>query len=662
MNDVLLSFNQQIILNTFTKSPCNWISDNNAVASVDNNGICLGISFGHAVITATPLNGDSLEYFNVAVIENGEFTVIQPANSSNNIINISSFGASPNLTDNTDNFKNAISFCSNQTIPTTLLVPNGVYKFSQGVTINFNDLIDFTFDGQNSEFIQTNGKLASPFFNVSNCNKINFKNFILDVDWSYLRIASLGYIVNVTSNSFDMNFIDLNLSNQNDIRMILNKSNWLTMNRVDQLTLSPGIPGGVELWNLNNKINNIIQINGSNSSTFRITLNNPIYSIALNNYYLLRHYEYGGVSMVLNKNTNCSLNNIFIYSGPGMGFVISNKNKYIDINGCKVCIRPNSNRNISTAADAFHIPINLGFLRIQNCNIGGQGDDAINIFDGNSTGIQRIDSNGNFIALNVYSFNISFNPGDIIEFRNADFSPTNFTSTIISCTYNSNSHTCQIQLKDPLPIFQNDSTTVIFNNIYNSNNIIIRNNYIHEHRGRGILLQKGNALIEKNFFYRIQGNGILITSGCNNNGQGEGTGCNNSIIRNNIFANISCGDWGSDILFNFYQPNKITSFTFPIHQNIILFKNYLFNSIRQNISIQSSSNVNIKENIIFNNSLIPISVGNRGQMYTSLSQNITFDTNRWLSGNGGYIPNPLILIDYTTTQGIIQNGNIISNY
>ena len=43
-----------------------------------------------------------------------------------------------------------------------------------------------------------------------------------------------------------------------------------------------------------------------------------------------------------------------------------------------------------------------------------------------------------------------------------------------------------------------------------SGNYVISNNYFHEHRARGLLLQSDNGLCENNRFYKIMGQQIKI--------------------------------------------------------------------------------------------------------------------------------------------------------
>ncbi|MBQ8027728.1 MAG: hypothetical protein IJ261_06395, partial [Clostridia bacterium] len=81
----------------------------------------------------------------------------------------------------------------------------------------------------------------------------------------------------------------------------------------------------------------------------------------------------------------------------------------------------------------------------------------------------------------------------------------------------------------------------------NSGIYVIRNNYFHENRARGILLQSSNGLCENNRFYKIMAQAIKVVMDIEPTLWQEGTGVNNLIIRNNSFEKCNYSDWGSVI-------------------------------------------------------------------------------------------------------------------
>ena len=80
-----------------------------------------------------------------------------------------------------------------------------------------------------------------------------------------------------------------------------------------------------------------------------------------------------------------------------------------------------------------------------------------------------------------------------------------------------------------------------------SGNYVISNNYFHEHRARGLLLQSDNGLCENNRFYKIMGQQIKIVMDIMPGLWYEGTGVNNLVIRNNEFKLGCYSGWDSAI-------------------------------------------------------------------------------------------------------------------
>ena len=74
---------------------------------------------------------------------------------------------------------------------------------------------------------------------------------------------------------------------------------------------------------------------------------------------------------------------------------------------------------------------------------------------------------------------------------------------------------------------------------------MIRNNYFHEHRARGLLLQTSDGLVENNTFYKTTHNAIKIIMDINGVWH-EGTGADNIVVRNNKF--IECSVIGTEII------------------------------------------------------------------------------------------------------------------
>ncbi len=86
-----------------------------------------------------------------------------------------------------------------------------------------------------------------------------------------------------------------------------------------------------------------------------------------------------------------------------------------------------------------------------------------------------------------------------------------------------------------------------YNKECSSGNYVIRNNYFHENRARGLLLHSSNGLCENNRFYKTMARAIKVVMDIEPTLWQEGTGVDNLIIRNNTFEKCNYSDWGAVI-------------------------------------------------------------------------------------------------------------------
>ena len=81
-----------------------------------------------------------------------EFQIQKPI-SRGKIISVNDNGASPFLADNTPYFQKAIDQCKNVFGGCTITMTPATYRFAGNVHVGFEDLTDFTFDGQGSTLL-----------------------------------------------------------------------------------------------------------------------------------------------------------------------------------------------------------------------------------------------------------------------------------------------------------------------------------------------------------------------------------------------------------------------------------------------------------------------------------------------------------------------------
>ena len=92
----------------------------------------------------------------------------------------------------------------------------------------------------------------------------------------------------------------------------------------------------------------------------------------------------------IQKSKNIHLEGVNIHSAAGMG-IIGEKSENITLKNVKVTPTPNSNRIISTTADATHFVNCRGLVEITNCHFEASLDDGLNIHGNYATIREKLD-------------------------------------------------------------------------------------------------------------------------------------------------------------------------------------------------------------------------------------------------------------------------------
>jgi len=312
-----------------------------------------------------------------------EFKVDPPQNTTGPVLNLADFGAvadgnappqaGPDR--NLAAFKAALKRCR-EVKASKLIVPKGTYRISSGQTIVFDSLQDFVFDGGGSTFLFHLIKGGHGML-INHCHRVVMSHFNIDWDWSIDPLASIGRVTKVDGKGafFEMHF---------EGKAPLDPQKWPTMNPLDEKLRVPG--AGNEFGNFGPK-----KIDKLDDQTVRVWTTWPVPAKA-GQLYLLRHYVYEKMAVILASNTHLSLQNVNIYSFPGEGFIGGSDMDHVELLHCSITFPPGERRPITTTADGFHIDESQGFLRLEDCDFGYMGDDCVNIHDNVHSGIVRIDA------------------------------------------------------------------------------------------------------------------------------------------------------------------------------------------------------------------------------------------------------------------------------
>ncbi|OPA73370.1 hypothetical protein BVG16_28985 [Paenibacillus selenitireducens] len=584
-----------------------------------------------------------------------EIVIEEPNWSNYSSISVANFGArAEEGYCNGEAFQRAIDYCKQANVA-ELTVPAGVYHFYEGRHPVFEGLQDFQFDGGESEFIFST---VSAYFVIKYCTRAIFKNFTLDWNWARDQLASIGQVQEVAT---DRSYIDLHFP---EYETLPEKLDIRTFNAMDPRTLSPGCSLGREFGH--DQLGTAVL---KDRNTLRISLPEAkrefFHFLQREQTYIVRHYIYDANAFELHGNQHLQMQHVTIYSAPGHGFVTTGDQHHWALERCRIVKRPGTTRCISVTADGCHISNSQGYFRIENCDFSYNGDDCLNIHDNSVQGFVRVDDRTIQLS-RVQRWRNPFGKDDAIEFRLADLSPAGLTVPIESVDWEEEQQRCTVVFQEPLPADLSNQA-ILFNRRYDSGHYIVRNNFFHHNRARGILLHSSHGLVENNHFLMNQGSAIQIECGAESR-WAEGFGVEHVIIRNNLIDSSDVNHWNMAVIYmGVYLEQGRT--LFPIFQNITIESNTIVNCPQQAMYMSSCNHIVIRSNAILNDNAGPIKteqdgdancVANRssyqGSLMVSHGRDIEISGNRRLST----LPatDSGIYIEPLTSSNVTLTGNV----
>lgn len=460
------------------------------------------------------------------------FYIQRPEADKLNEINASDFGLSEQNPDNFEAFQSALDYCS-QHPQTKLVIDKGTYYFRSTNGLDANNCTDLMIEGSDATFIFSS--TGYKFF-IRNSDCVEIRNLNFDWNWAESPLAS---IVTIQNSNHDTDTIDLVFRNA---EYCSESSRPAAITQCDPETFTFGAKYSSKENYLYQDAASIKSVQKISDNTLRVTHNGCMDNFENGETYILRHYVYDGtVFNIRDYSKNITFDNVSIYGSPGMAYICEGNCSRFQIINNFIGVNPEhkSSRCVSLTADAIHIVNTLGCFNISGCDISGMGDDAINVHDG--LGYVSAVS-GNTLTLTASAMRLE--AGDILAFKNSKFENTDLTAKIVSVK--SLDWITKEVVVESLPVSITSGWTA-YNTGCNSGNYVIRNNYFHENRARGLLLQSSNGLCENNRFYKTMAQAIKVVMDIEPTLWQEGTGVDNPVIRNNTFEMCNYSDWGSVI-------------------------------------------------------------------------------------------------------------------
>ena len=524
-----------------------------------------------------------------------------------------------------------------------LIVPTGRYVFNdpqiaqQMFHIGVFSLADLTIDGQGSDFVF---HYPHTGFLIQDCHRVVIRNLTIDTD---LVLASLGVAHRAGGNT-NIRFLDS--------YPVAAGTPLLAVSPYDIANLKwKAIPG--EIFNPRNVTMIAPQ-----------TFTSPDFaSLADGEEVIVRHYTYGGNAFVAYGNTTADIGieNVTIYGAPGMGFYFS-ADRGFRLSGDRIVQRAGT--PLSTATDGCHFTNNRGDILVENCDFSGQGDDSVNLAS-LWIPITHVDSARTFVATRQYDDLLVRQGSQLKIVRANDLSELGRVS-VTQVSYDPASGRFSITVGQNLPA--NVSVGDLITNLTQSNpRFLIRGNYFHDHRARGMLVQALNGVVEDNVVRHSTMSGIeLFTEATYFL---EGPGAENVIVKNNTFDRCGYGNYGTGfdtmgvINMSAGVPTGISGY--GVNRNILIDGNVVSNAPGLAVFLGSASDITLSNNVVINSNTLgafppwygsAIGVVPHGSIMAANASNVLLTDN--LEVNRYQQPETGIYFDPGTTTGSrVQNNS-----
>jgi len=513
-------------------------------------------------------------YDKIDGVNDSVFYIKRPDKNAYTTVYAAQFGMSESADDNYSAFSAAIDYCRNNPY-THLVIAGGKYFFRTDKPLSVTGLKNVIIDGQGAELYFSHAN----YFNIYDCECVEFTDFSVNWNSENGRLASLIKIANADkkTHTFDMVFTELDSVNENIVIS--------AFTQYDPETLTPGTKSGVKENYIYTNPEIITAVKKTAGNVLTLTHNGALDNYSNGDVFLLRHNVYNGNVFNVSNSSNITFSGTDIRSAAGMGWLITDRCERFQLLDCTV--KPDDTQHISTTADAVHIANTNGHFRIDGCDFSFMGDDAVNVHDNVAVITEITGENSARLYTNAWTLKT----GDTAVFCDSKYNKTDFTATVKSV--DGDTVTFDTELPDSIKI-----GGIVCNNSLDSGNYVITDNYFHENRARGVLLQSSNGLCANNTFYKTMGNAIKIVVDISSGLWLEGTGVNTLEVSGNTFDNCNVSGWGAQIVVSTNIDGK--SADSAMFSNITIAGNIFTNGTGEELNASNVNGLKFSGNTISN--------------------------------------------------------------
>ncbi len=327
-------------------------------------------------------------------------------------VSMADFGLTPDTpSDATAKIRKAFSYCKSLGSPVTLSFPKGTYDIDgEAILLDIADMDCFTLDGNGSKLIFHG---LSGLASIENCKNICIRGFEFDwerplisqvtvaeygPDWFCLQMDPVKYPYTVT---------------EGHVRYICDGREYgladLSYNNVFTPDGGRIKPGSFDNYSLTSVLEGDAEDLGDGLVRFKGSLPDGVETWDIMTLY---HVRYKTRLVSVKESSDLVLENMDVHHSAGVAFYLAGvRNIRIE----NVNLTPSQGRVFTAVADAFHFASCSGNVRITDCKVDGQGDDAINVH-GRYYDINKVAKGGKRLTLTTRRGEIILHKGDILAY------------------------------------------------------------------------------------------------------------------------------------------------------------------------------------------------------------------------------------------------------
>ena len=479
-------------------------------------------------------------------------------------------------------FRDAFTACKEKHA-SQLDVPAGRYVFNapeileaKGAQFPLDALHDLTIDGHGAELIFHH---IRPAFVLTHCQRLVFKNF--SIDWD-LPLASPGTV-----------------ENDPEFGTVIRIAADFPVTKDTPVTSVTEFDFGNNVWK-----KDAVEI--YNPDDVKLVKPQVYAASAFKNFKpgmttVVRHWVYQAPAFTAYGagTGNLTYDHLTIYSAPGIAFTTNGADRGFHLKGCKIMRRPGSRQLITTTADGAWFGSTLGGITVEDCDFTLMGDDSVNIH-ARWLKLKEIGGPRTILVDSKWGEHPEIAAGDELKFCRAKDIDERGRATVTAAQWDEKAKACRVTLAADLPadIAAGDFTGDVSRA---SPDFLIRNNYFHEHRARGMLIQARNGIVENNRVENVQAAALQLTTDLNF--WHEGYGCENLIVRNNALKGCNYAQWERNAGGRHMACINLVADTGRLaegiaHRNVTIENNTIEDTPGLAILVSSSDTVTIRGNTI----------------------------------------------------------------